>query len=58
MELVHPGPGAHERGDASGRNAAEALQRGGKPEQVVRGGEEEEEEQRGEREQENRSAAS
>lgn len=57
VELVHPWPGAHERGDAGGRNAAEAVQRGGEPEQVVRGGEEEEEEQGGEREQEKRSAA-
>jgi hypothetical protein len=57
MELVHPGPRTHERGDASGRNTAEALQRGGEAEQVVRGGEEEEEEQCGEREQENCSAA-
>jgi len=36
---------ALEGGDASGRDAAETLQRWGKPEKVVRGGEEEEEEE-------------
>jgi hypothetical protein len=36
---------SHERGDASGRDVAETLQRWGKPEKVVRGGEEEEEEE-------------
>jgi hypothetical protein len=35
----------HERGDAGGRDAPEALQRWGQSEQVVRGGEEEEEEE-------------
>jgi hypothetical protein len=36
---------SHERGDAGGRDAAETLQRWGKPEKVVRGGEEEEKEE-------------
>ena len=43
MDLGHAG--FHERSDAGGRDAAQALHRGGEAEQVVRGGEEEEEEQ-------------
>lgn len=43
MDLGHAG--FHERSNAGGRDAAQALQRGGEAEQVVRGGEEEEEEQ-------------
>ena len=58
VDLAHAGP--HERGNARGRDAAQALQRGGQPEQVVRGGEEEEEEkqERGEREEEADSSTS
>jgi hypothetical protein len=36
---------SHERGDASGRDAAETLQRWGKPEKVMRGREEEKKEE-------------
>jgi hypothetical protein len=44
MDLDHAM--SHERGDAGWRDAAETLQRWGKPEKVVRGGEEEEKEEK------------